>query len=447
MKHPFILILSLLCASTLYGQQKTWSLGECIETGIRNNLTLRNSRIDVQKKQTTLSLSRSYLLPKLEANFQAIDYLMKPANVTTGTLLGNDFPDDPTWQKIQSMQYGVTAGIQLSVPLYNQTLLAGIKVAETLRNLSSLSHEKAVEDLTMQIGNVYYLAQASLEQQRLLDENIQRMESLCDITEAMYKGGVVLEVDLSRVQINRKSLEAQRDQYATLYEQQLNLLRFLLDLPAEEPFAVVPMPADVHLEQTTGVDSSLPELRLLTTQQELIQKQIKSVRAGYIPSLSLDGQLGAVGYQEEPGHFFHTDNEMHNWFGNSYLALSIHIPIFDGREKRLKVRQYNYDYQQAQTRFEQQRKQLDKEYDDTSLQLAHNLEVFRTQQENYRQAEEVYQVTEEKYREGAASMTELLQDEMRLRNAQSACVQAHCQCNVAQLQLLKLSGNLKELTD
>ena len=299
----------------------------------------------------------------------------------------------------------------------------------------------------MQIGNVYYLAQASLEQQRLLDENIQRMESLCDITEAMYKGGVVLEVDLSRVQINRKNLEAQRDQYATLYEQQLNLLRFLLDLPAEEPFAVVPMPADVHLKQTAGVDPSLPELRLLTTQQELIQKQIKSVRAGYSPSLSLDGQLGAVGYQEEPGHFFHTDNEMHNWFGNSYLALSIHIPIFDGREKRLKVRQYNYDYQQAQTRFEQQRKQLDKEYDDTSLQLAHNLEVFRTQQENYRQAEEVYQVTEEKYREGAASMTELLQDEMRLRNAQSACVQAHCQCNVAQLQLLKLSGNLKELTD
>ena len=336
MKHPFILILSLLCASTLYGQQKTWSLGECIETGIRNNLTLRNSRIDVQKKQTTLSLSRSYLLPKLEANFQAIDYLMKPANVTTGTLLGNDFPDDPTWQKIQSMQYGVTAGIQLSVPLYNQTLLAGIKVAETLRNLSSLSHEKAVEDLTMQIGNVYYLAQASLEQQRLLDENIQRMESLCEITKAMYKGGVV---------------------------------------------------------------------------------------------------------------FFHTDNETHNWFGNSYLALSIHIPIFDGREKRLKVRQYNYDYQQAQTRFEQQRKQLDKEYDDTSLQLSHNLEVFRTQQDNYRQAEEVYQVTEEKYREGVASMTELLQDEMRLRNAQSACVQAHCQCNVAQLQLLKLSGNLKELTD
>ena len=78
--------------------------------------------------------------------------------------------------------------------------------------------------------------------------------------------------------------------------------------------------------------------------------------------------------------------------------------------------------------------------------LSHNLEVLRTQQDNYSQAESVYEVTEEKYREGVASMTELLQDEMRLREAQAACVQAHCQCNMAQLSLLKLSGNLESLT-
>lgn len=59
----------------------------------------------------------------------------------------------------------------------------------------------------------------------------------------------------------------------------------------------------------------------------------------------------------------------------------------------------------------------------------------------------MYNITEEKYKEGVASMTELLQDEMRLRDAQAACVQAHCQCNVAQLTLLKLSGNLGTLTE
>ena len=162
--------------------------------------------------------------------------------------------------------------------------------------------------------------------------------------------------------------------------------------------------------------------------------------------ISLSGRLGAVGYQEKFRHFFHTSGATHNWFGNTYLALSVQIPLFDGNDKRLKVRQYRYDKLQAETAFDRQRKQLDKEYADASRQLRHNLEVFRTQKDSYHQAEDVYEVTEEKYKEGVASMTELLQDEMRLRAAQAACVQAHCQCNVAQLTLLKLSGHLTELS-
>lgn len=447
MKPLLVFLLSIFCLANALGQQKSYSLKECIETGIRNNLSLKNSRLDILKSKTTLTQSRSKLLPVLSAEFQMVDYLMKPANVTTGALLGNDFPEDPTWQKIQSMQYAMTAGIQFRVPLYNQTILSASKAAQTLRELSSLSYEKAVEDLTMQIGNVYYLAQASLELQRLLKENIDRMTELCTITEELYKGGVVLKVDLTRVQINLKNLEAQHDQYATLYEQQLNLLHFLLDIPPETPMAVNPMPTDIVLSDTYGaISESLPELQLLSTRKELIDRQIKAVRAEYVPSISLGGQLGAVGYQEKFRHFFHTSSGTHNWFGNTYIALSVHNPIFSANDKKLRVRQYQYDRQQAETAFELQCKQIDREYADASRQLSHNLEVWHTQRENYRQAEDVYAVTEEKYKEGVASMTELLQDEMRLRNAQSACVQAHCLCNVAQLTLLKLTGSLQNLT-
>lgn len=446
MKQLAWLLLLTWSLPDAWGQTRTFTLKECVETGIRNNLSLRNARVSVLKSRTALSQSRARLLPVLSADFQMADYLMKPAGVTTGVLLGDDFPDDPTWQKIRSIQYAMTSGLQLGVPLYNQTVLAATKVARTVQEISSLSYEKAVEDLTLQIGNVYYLAQTSLKQQTLLEENIRRMEELCAITGELYKGGVVLEVDLTRAQINLKNLVVQRDRYVTLYEQQLNLLRFLLDLPSETPMAVTPMPAEVALFACGGVSKSLPLLRLLSTRQKLADRQIKAVRAGYIPSVSLSGRLGAVGYQEKFRHFFHTSGETHNWFGNTYLALSIQIPIFDGNDKRLKVRQYQYDRLQAETAFDLQRKQLDKEYADASRRLRHNLEELRTQGESYRQAEAVYEVTKEKYREGVASMTELLQDEMRLWSAQSACVQAHCQCNIAQLTLLKLSGGLAELS-
>lgn len=432
--------------SALCVQGGVMSLKECIETGIRNNLTLAESRIDMEKSRTALTQSRSRLLPVIAADFMLTDYFMKPANVTSGTLLGNDFPDEPTWQKIQSMQYAVAAGVKVSVPLYSQTILAASKVAQTLVNLSCLGYEKAVEDLTVQIGNVYYLAQASQLQQRLLDENISRMNELYAITEEMFKGGVVMETDLSSVKINMESLTAQRDRYATLYEQQLNLLRFLLALPPETSVGVVEMAADVPAAYIGVRSEMLPELRLIAAKGELAERQAKAVRAGYVPSVMLGGQLGAVGYQEKLRHFFHTDCDTHNWFGNTYLALTVNIPIFDGNDKRLRRRQYEYDRHRAMVEYEQKRKQMDKDYGDTMRQLRHNIEVFNTQQKSYRQAVSVYEVTGERYKEGVASMTELLQDEMRLRNAQSACVQAHCMCDMARLELLKLSGALDELT-
>lgn len=377
----FVLLAAL--PSALCAQGGVMSLKECIETGIRNNLTLAESRIDMEKSRTALTQSRSRLLPVIAADFMLTDYFMKPANVTSGTLLGNDFPDEPTWQKIQSMQYAVAAGVKVSVPLYSQTILAASKVVQTLVNLSSLGYEKAVEDLTVQIGNVYYLAQASQLQQRLLDENISRMKELYAITEEMFKGGVVMETDLSRVKINMESLTAQRDRYATLYEQKLNLLRFLLDLPPETSVGVVEMAADVPAAYIGVRSEMLPELRLIAAK----------------------GELGAVGYQEKLRHFFHTDGETHNWFGNTYLALTVHIPIFDGNDKRLRRRQYEYDRHRAMVEYEQKRKQMDKDYGDALLQLRHNIEVFNTQQKSYRQAVSVYEVTGEKYKEGVASMT------------------------------------------
>lgn len=101
---------------------------------------------------------------------------------------------------------------------------------------------------------------------------------------------------------------------------------------------------------------------------------------------------------------------------------------------------------QAENKKAELLKHLEQSYANVTLQLNHNVEVLQTQTENYRQAKEVYQVTEEKYKEGVTSMTELLQDEMRLRTAQSACVQAQSQCLLAQLELLKLSGHLNDLS-
>lgn len=423
------------------------SLKECIRQGISNNLTLDNSRIGMAKGRAQISQNRARLLPQINGVFQFTDYLKSPVNVTTGTLLGNDFPEDPTWQTIKSMQYNVTAGIRLDVPLYNKNIYAAIDVAKAVERLSVISYDKAVEELTIQIGKVYYLAQSSLEQKRLTDENISRMEALCAITEVMYENGVVLEVDLNRARINLKNLEVQRDQLTTLYAQQLNMLRFLINISPETPIEVDRMPEGIEIVDQLMICDSLPEVRMVALQKDLIESKIKAVKAGYLPTISLTGYAGGLGYQEKFKHFFHSRESYQNWFGNCFIGLNIVVPLFDANSKKMQIRQHRYESQQAENSKQLILDKMKQDYSNAVMQINHNIEVYHTQTANYLQACEVFDVTKEQYREGVSSMTAILQDEMQLRMTQSARVQAHCQVNLAQLELLRLSGTLSTLTE
>lgn len=263
----------------------------------------------------------------------------------------------------------------------------------------------------------------------------------------MYEQGIVLDVDLNRAKINLQNIKAQLDGFTTLYKQQINMLRYLLDLPAETKIEVEKMSDEVELSNFSEVSASLPELRLAAGHKELIERKIRTVKAGYIPKISLTAYAGASGYQEKFNHFFRSKESSQNWFGNCYIGLNITIPIFDANLKKLKIRQHRYDAEQAENNFRLLQDRLQQEYSNAVLQIDHNLEVYHAQSQSYHQALGVYNVTEEQYREGVSSMTALLQDEMQLRGAQGACVQAKCQYKLARLELLRLSGNLSLLTE
>lgn len=431
-------LICCLCSTAVMGQ--TMTLKECINTGIAENLAVLNAQIGIERGRTGVSQNRAGLLPVIQGVAQFTDYLKNPVNVTTGIQLGNDFPDSPTWQTIKSMQYNSNVGILLTMPIYNQSIFIAIDVARTIESIYSLSYEKAVEELSMQIAKVYYMAQASKEQLRLTDLNIKRIEELNAITEALYEHGLVMEIDLNRVRINTKLQKTEREITNTMFLQYLNMLRYLMNKDINEPLDVVAMPDTLKTDDTYQISYLLPEIRLADKQKELINRRIKSVRAGFLPTLSLIGYAGGVGYNEKLHQF--TDN----WFGNCYIGVTLRIPIFEANSKKLQIRQFQHKAQQADNNMLLLKKQVDKNFADAMQQMKRNTEIIRTQTQCLKQAEAVYNVTEEQYKEGVASMTSLLQDDMQLRSAQSAYIQALCQCKLAQLELLRLSHRLNQLT-
>ena len=75
------------------------------------------------------------------------------------------------------------------------------------------------------------------------------------------------------------------------------------------------------------------------------------------------------------------------------------------------------------------------QYLNATNDLMNSRRNFTKQKDNYLLAEDVYEVTSDRYREGVASMTEVLQDEMRMSEAQ----------NNYNLTMLKLTGKLETL--
>ena len=266
-----------------------------------------------------------------------------------------------------------------------------------------------------------------------------------NITQAFYDNGMAMEVDLKRVNINLENLKVQYDNAQAMMTQQLNMLKYVMDYPAEKEIALVPVNTNnITTAALTGMSENLYELQLLQSQVQLAERQKKMVTNGYIPSLSLTGSWRYSAYTDKAYHWFHSGPSNY-WYRSYGVGLTLRVPIFDGLDKRFKKQKALVDIQMTKLRQEDTRKNLQTQYLNATNDLMNNQRNFKKQKDNYLLAEDVYAVTTDRYREGIASMTEVLQDEMRMSEAQNNYISAHYNYRVANLLLLKLTGQIESL--
>lgn len=419
--------------------QKTLALKECLEIGIKNNLSLESKRNEIQKGKYGISENRARLLPQINGFANYNDNFDPPVSVTDGSAYGN--PYNITY----TLQHNANFGLQMQMPLYNQTLYTTMSIAKTMDEMNRLSYEKAREDLMLEISKLYYLGQTTAEQITLVKANITRLEELKDITVAFFDNGMAMEVDVKRVNINLENLKVQYDNVQAMLEQQINLLKYIIDYPADEQIALTPVnPENITPVALTGLSEGLYELQLLQSQKVMAEQQKKMIGYGYIPSLNLTGNWMFSAYTDKGYHWFHSGPSNH-WFRSYGLGLSLRVPIFDGLDKRYKTRKATIDIENIKLAQENTRKNLQTQYLNATNDLMNNQRNFKKQKDNYLLAEDVYTVTMDRYREGITSMTEVLQDEMRMSEAQNNYISAHYSYRVTTLLLLKLTGQIESL--
>ena len=430
-------------------QSDTLTLKRCIEIGIENNLTLQQKQQDIHIAEIGQSENRHKLIPVIQGYANFVHNVERATSVTDGSNLSKLLGVDAPYMVGQGLDFQTTGGFQLSMPLYNQTLYTGIQIADKMKEISEASYEKAKEDLTVEISKLYYLAQTTAKQIELIRSNIGRMESLKSITSAFYDNDMALKVDVQRVDINLENLRTQLTNAEAMYEQQLNLLRYTLDFAPDTPILLSTLKGYIDYDDSyllSGLSPDLYELQLLNMQSEVLQNQKKMINQGYLPTLSLVGATQWTAFTDKFKNYFHT-HPTNKWYNHTYWGLQLNVPIFDGLAKRNKSRKVAAQYTQLQTTIADTEKKLQTQYQNSLNDWHNNIRNAERQRDNYRLAESVYLVTSDQYKEGVASMSDLLQDEMRMTEAQNGYISALYKYMVSELSLLKLTGQLNRLTE
>ena len=415
------------------------SLKECLTVGIENNLSLKSSRNQVTKGKHNISENRARLLPQINFAAGFNDNFTPPVSVTDGTAYGKQY------NVTKTLQYNSSASLQLQMPLYSQTALTAVEISKTLDNINQLSYEKAREDIIMQIAKLYYLIQNTTEQITIISDNLKRFEELRNFAQAFYDNQMALAVDLKRINVRIESTDVSLANAKAMLREQYNMLKYALDYPADEDIQVeVKRVDDIEMASQTGLNTNLYELQLMRTQEKLSEQQVKLAKDAYLPTLALTGNFTFTAYTDKFKNWFHS-GESNHWYDSNGLGISLRVPVFDGFEKRSKIRKAKIDADNARIAYENTLKNLQTQYSNAINDQLNNERNYRKQRDNYRLAEDIHKVTMDRYREGVTSMVEVLQDEMSMSEAQNNYLTAHYNYEVSNLSVLKLTGNLNSL--
>ena len=135
------------------------------------------------------------------------------------------------------------------------------------------------------------------------------------------------------------------------------------------------------------------------------------------------------------------------WYGSAGAGVRLKIPIFDGFRVRNKALVYKLEEQKLEEDHRQLNGAKTLEFRQAREQLGTSLRTLRSQSDNVALAREITDKLVLQYKEGVASLTDLLNAQTALSEAETNYWQQVFSYKLAVLKLLKAAGQLELLLE
>lgn len=418
---------------------KTISLEECLDLTVQNSVQLQISVLEHERLRYQRREAIGQGMPNINFNGGWDDYVNLPTQLIPGEFFGRPGEMIP-------VQFGTTFNLSGSVDasqiIYNQAFLIGLRLTRRFLEQNILETERLETDLVAEVSKAYYLAQITRQQignQRNIMENL---DSLLNIANSQHAFGLITGVDVDRINVNRLNLQSSIDNLETLQQQQYSMLKYFMGIPEEEQIRIVDsVEVNVITVDTSGSLSNHIDIRMIEKQKEIVETNLKLDRSLYYPSLIL---IGSTNYTNQSNTFY-MFGEPTGWFNTSLVGLRLNVPIFSGLQKRWKVNQTRVQLRKVEVTENDTRRILSIQAKDAARKLANSITTEYRQRENVKLAEKVYAVSQDRYRQGLIPLTDMLNAESDLSEAQTGHTTALVQMKIAEIDYLQAKGTLLEV--
>lgn len=413
-----VIVISLFSGQMAGAQAANtgWDLSQIIQYATSNNIVVKQRQLDEQSSESTYQQSRASRLPSL--SFSASQALNKGTST-----------DPITYEFVSQTVHSTSASLSASMTLYgggeiNHT----IKQNSLLVDQNSLYVQEAKNDIILNVTEAYMEALYYKEGVRIAEENLAASKEQLTYSQAMYDAGSIAAYDLAEVKSQYAS-----DQYTLVtsinsYDQQVLTLKQELELEPEESFdlsfpeesfeanVVIPDKMQVY-QQALKI---LPELKYAELQTQINQMDVFIAKAGYMPTLSLNGSLN-TGYTNTQDYSF--KDQLNNNYSQR-LSVSLSVPIFSKLQNKSAVQTARLSMQSSALEEVSVKKEIYANIEtayQNALAYQSEMAALQAQMEASRTA---YELAQQQHNLGMINATDLIADQNDYLVAQQQYVQA-----------------------
>jgi outer membrane protein TolC len=405
------------------------TLREAINLALKQNLSVRVASTQLEQWEGTRDRRRSSLLPHVSA-----DALANREDIDLGAM-GISFPNVPA---VVGPFNHYDFRFSASQSLIDRHSYHNWKASEKQEEAVKLDYQDARDLVIRQAAGLYLNSQGFAAEVEAAESRVTTSETLEKLARDQHAQGLATAVDEVRAQV-----QLARDQQTLLvarntYQTSLLVLAHFLGLSPGDPLELAEPLKFHHVESIDAAQAlhtaleARSDYAALLKQRDSLDEQLKASRARYYPTLSVNGDYGAI------GRGFNT------MAGTGEIQGTVTITLFD-RDRTGEKTELKSQVKRLNAQIDDLNREIEQELRTALLNLESTESQVTVTEAALHLAEREMGLAQDRFRNGVTDNIEVVTAQASLASAQDDRITALAQHADAVMALVRSLGGTEKI--